>query len=390
MHTNRRNFVKLAAATGAGLAISGVAHATHRGAQRVDPPATPAPSPTPKADKPLHLLILGGTAFLGPEVVAAAQARGHTITLFNRGKTRPNLFPDLEKLHGDRDPSKGDGLKALEGRKFDAVIDNSGYFPRHVKAGAELLAPSIGHYLFISTISVYKDPSKLNQDESAPVGTIDDPTVENMGSQMQNYGPLKALCEQAAEKAMPGRCTVIRPGFIVGPGDWTGRFNYWPLRMRDGGEVLAPGNAADPVQIIDVRDLAEWMVHCVESKITGTYNACGPKERLTWGKCLMSCQRVTKSDASLTWVDSAWLQENAPGDNFPIWAPSTGDTAGFHTWSNARATANGLKFRSVDATVTGLLDWYKDLTPEQQKKFVAGISRDREAELLKLWKARKA
>jgi 2'-hydroxyisoflavone reductase len=396
MTTNRRAFLKTAAATTAAMAAAGSAFAARRG-DEPKPGAAPVGQPeaasTAKAGTPLKILILGGTAFLGPELVEAAKARGHTITLFNRGKTRPNLFPDLEKLHGDRDPKKGEGLKALEGRKWDAVIDTSGYYPRMVKASAELLAPSVGQYVYISSISAYKDNSKPDSDETAEVGKLADETVEEMGADQSNYGPLKALCEQAAEKAMPGKVTNIRPGYIVGPGDWSGRFNYWPLRIEKGGEVLAPGTPEDPTQVIDVRDLAEWCIHCVEAKVVGLYNACGPKDKLAWGTVLETCKSVTKSDppAKFTWVDVKFLEKNQkPGDYFPIWISPLaegGSMAGFHRWSNKRAVEKGLKFRPLDETVRDLLKWYKGLSAEQQKKFLTGVSAEREAELLEKWHA---
>lgn len=393
MNPTRREFVKVAmgAAAAGGLAMR---------VKAKDPPASDRPTDKPsanpgkaRADKPLKLLILGGTAFLGPEVVEAATSRGHTITLFNRGKTRPTLFPGLEKLHGDRDPDKGDGLKALKDRRFDAVIDTSGYYPRHVRASAELLAPGVDQYVFISSISVYKRNDKPGSDESAELSTIADPTVESMGSQSENYGPLKALCEHAAEKAMPGRVTNIRPGYIVGPGDWSGRFTYWPLRIEKSGgggqEVLAPGKPEDPIQVIDVRDLGEWIIHCIENRTVGVFNACGPKDRLTWGKVLDDCKAATKSDAKLEWVDPAFLEKHGkPGDYFPIWLNPHGETAGFHSWSNKRAVAKGLRFRPLGSTIVDLLAWYKALEPDKQARFVAGISRERELELLKLWNER--
>lgn len=388
MTTSRRDFLIASTAVAAApLAFAGVA-------RRRDEPAKTQPVPssdaTAKAADPLKLLILGGTAFLGPELVAAAQARGHTLTLFNRGKTRPNLFPDLEKLQGDRDPKKGDGLKALEGdRRWDAVIDTSGYYPRMVRASADLLAPRVGQYVFISSISAYKSNSKPGADETEPVGTMADETVEEMGAQSENYGPLKALCEQAAEKAMPGRATNIRPGYIVGPGDWSGRFNYWPVRIARGGEVLAPGSPSDPIQVIDVRDLAEWCIHCVEARVTGVYNAVGPREPLKWGEVLETCKRATGSSATFTWADAAFLREHGrPGDYFPIWiSPEAegGSMAGFHRWSNRRAVEKGLKFRSLDDTVTALMAWYRELTPDRQKRFVGGITPERESELLEQW-----
>ena len=224
-----------------------------------------------EADVPkLKILILGGTGFIGPWEVEAAKARGHEVTLFNRGKSRPDMFTELEKLKGDRDPDKDDGLSALVGRTFDVVIDNSGYYPRHVKASAELLGPNVKQYIYVSSISAYGQTDVEGQDETAPLATMDDPTVEEMGEGWVNYGPLKALCEGAAEAAMPGRVTVVRPGYIVGPGDHTHRFTYWPLRIREGGEVAVPGGPDDPIQVIDVRDLTEWIIHMAEQNITAS------------------------------------------------------------------------------------------------------------------------
>src|SRR5688572_29497367 len=197
----------------------------------------------------MRLLVLGGTKFLGRAVVEAAVARGHEPTLFHRGLTNPGLFPDLEHLRGDRDG----GLAALQGRTWDAVIDPSGYVPRIVRASAELLADAVEHYTFISSISVYPSFPTPGMDESSPVGTLEDPTVEDVPA---HYGPLKALCEQAAEAAMPGRVFHVRAGLIVGPNDPSDRFTYWPVRVAKGGDVLAPGSPERPVQIIDVRDLA--------------------------------------------------------------------------------------------------------------------------------------
>lgn len=386
MHTTRRTFIRTTAATTAAFAAAPLAFARPR---RDDPKPAVDAAAKPAASK-LKILILGGTAFLGPELVEAAQTRGHTLTLFNRGKTRPNLFPDIEKLRGDRDPKKDEGLKALEGdRTWDAVIDTSGYYPRMVKASAELLAPRVGHYTFISSISAYKDSSKPGSDETAPVDTMEDETIEEMGPDGKYYGPLKALCEQAAEKAMPGKTANIRPGYIVGPGDWSGRFNYWPLRIEKGGEVLAPGTPDDPIQIIDVRDLADWCIHCVEQRVTGLFNAVGPAEKLPWGRVLDVCKQVTKTDAKFTWVDAKFIEEHAkPGDYLPIWISPAGEMAGFHQWSNKRALDKGLKFRPLNETVEALLKWYKELTPDRQQRFKAGITIERESELLAAWKAR--
>ena len=273
MPASRREFVQST------LALAG-AWALPRSVGAEAPlPAAPNPK-SASPIKPLKVLILGGTAFLGPEIVEAARAHGHVLTLFNRGKTNPGLFPDIEKLRGDRN---GD-LKALEGRSWDAVIDTSGYVPRHVRDSARLLSKAVGHYVFISTVSVYADFKAEGMDESAPVGTLPDPTVEQVTG--ETYGPLKALCEKAAEEAMPGHVANVRPGLIVGPGDPTDRFSYWPVRVAKGGDVLAPGNPDTAVQFIDVRDLAAWSVKLVEDGHAGVYNAVGPKARLTMQELL--------------------------------------------------------------------------------------------------------
>jgi 2'-hydroxyisoflavone reductase len=333
-----------------------------------------------------RILILGGTGFLGPATVAAAQARGHELTLFNRGKTRPGLFPNIETLHGDRDPKIGEGLSALANRKWDAVIDNSGYFPRLVSASAKLLGPSVKQYIFISSISVYADNSAEGQDETARLDVTPDPSVEKVTE--QTFGPLKALCEKSAEEALPGRTTVVRPGYIVGPDDSSGRFTYWPVRFDRGGEVLAPGAPADPVQIIDVRDLGEWLITLVERGTTGVFNAAGPKDRLRWGDLLEACRKSTQAASTLTWVPGEWVAKQGE-DVFPIWAPYLGQTRGFHTWKNTRAAKAGLVFRPYGQTVGDTLRWYKTQGEGGRTK-LAGPTAAKEAELLAAWKATKA
>ncbi|MDP2877223.1 MAG: hypothetical protein Q8O00_13635 [Holophaga sp.] len=338
------------------------------------------------AVKPLRILILGGTGYLGPATIEAAQARGHKITMFNRGKTRPDLFPGVEKLHGDRDPKKGEGLKALETGEWDVVIDNSAYYPRMVTASAELLAKRCKQYIIISSISAYKEPSPVNGDESAPLATMADPTLETMGKTYENYGPLKALCEQAAEKAMPGRVTVIRPGYIVGPDDNSGRFTYWPVRFSKGGTIAVPGSPTDPIQIIDVRDLGQWLVKLAETGTVGSFNACGPDKPLAWGRVIKACQKLSPSGTKLTWLPVEFIAKQE-GLGFPIWAPFEGDTKGFHTWSNTKAIKAGLKFRPVEETVKDTLDWYKTQEKvEKGRNKLAGPTSEVEAKVLESWK----
>lgn len=367
---SRREVVAGAAATGALAAVASPGRLLAQAA----------------APAPRSLLILGGTAFLGPELVEAAKAKGWKVTLFNRGKTNPQLFPDLEKLRGDRN---GD-LKALEGRKWDAVVDTSGYFPRQVRATAELLKGAVAHYTFVSSISVYADTSKAGMDESAKVSTGADESTDKITG--ETYGALKALCEQAAEKAMPGRTFNVRPGLIVGPGDRSDRFTYWPVRVARGGEVLAPGAPSDPVQFVDVRDLAEWIVRMVEAKAAGVFNATGPKEPLGIGGLLESCKRVSSSNATFTWVDADFLeaQKVSPWSDLPVWLPPKGDMLGASQVSAARAIGKGLTFRPLDVTVKDTLAFWNGLPKERQAKLKAGMPAEREAEVLKAWRERKA
>jgi 2'-hydroxyisoflavone reductase len=374
MTTSRRQFLQFSLAA-ASLAACAPSLRSVAGEERSAPP------------QKKKILILGGTGFLGPAFVTAAQARGHELTLFNRGKTRPELFPNLEKLQGDRDPNKGEGLKALEGRKFDAVLDTSGYYPRMVRASAELLAPNVGQYIFISSVSAYAKNDTPGADESAATATLADPNVETMGKNYENYGGLKRACEEAAEKALPGRVANVRPGYIVGPEDRTDRYVYFPLRFERGGEMLAPGSPSDPLQIIDVRDLAEWLVLLVERNTTGIFNAVGPEKPWTMGEMFAACKEVTGKDTKLTWVPGDFLLKNGEDGEgaLPIWAPPIGAYAGMHLRSNARAVQTGLKFRSPVLTTRDALAWFKNLPEERQGKVRAGLSPEREAELLSLW-----
>lgn len=369
MNVSRREFIQWSAAATA-LAATGL-----------DLAAAPAAKITPK-----KILILGGTGFLGPATIEIAQAHGHHVTMFNRGRTRPDLFPGVEKLHGDRDPKKGEGLKALEGGKWDAVIDNSGYYPRMVGASAALVAPFAKQYIYISSISAYKEPNPENGTEDAPLATLADPTVEEMGKEFQNYGGLKALCEQAAQKAMPGRATIIRPGYIVGPDDPTGRFTYWPVRFDKGGELAVPGAPGDPVEIIDVRDLAAWLVHLVEQGTTGVFNACGPEKRLAWGALVDAFRKHGNPSAKPLWIPADFLAKQE-GLEFPIWAPYAGETKGFHTWRNDRAVKAGLKFRPAAETVKDTLVWFKTQEKvEKGRNKLAGPSAEQEAKLIAAWR----
>jgi len=338
----------------------------------------------------LRILILGGTGFLGPACTEAGLARGHKITHFNSGRTeerrhaagRPSAVPEgVETLYGNRDPNKTaadrkkegqadapidpaspKGLSQLVGRKWDAVIDTSGYFPRMVKASAELLAPNVEQYLFISSISAYKDFSAPNFDETAAVANLTDPNTEEMGKDFVNYGGGKALCEKAAEQAMPGRVTNLRPGFMVGPRDTSGRFLYWPVRASLGGTMIVPGAPSDPIQFIDVRDVADWIVHCLEQKIFGIYNVTGPAKPLSMEQMVSDVRTGTGSQVEFVWIDSDFLQGHGIKEGqFPLHDDPTGDQAGLHRCNCSRALARGLVFRPLPETARATLEWYRSL-----------------------------
>lgn len=389
---NRRDLLK----AGLAGAVFAALPACARGVAR-----TPAPGTR------MRILVLGGTGFLGPHFVAAARARGHDLTLFNRGKSNPERFAaaefaDIEQLRGDR---KVD-LSALGGdRRWDAVLDTSAYVPADVTRSARLLAPRIDRYLLVSTISVYAKTDTPGQDEGAPLATLADPTVTEVDG--ETYGGLKALCERAAEAELPGRTMVVRPGLIVGPGDTTDRFTYWPARADRGGEILAPGSAEDLTQFIDVRDLADFLLLALEQRHAGIVNADAPAGSITMGRLLATCQEVARRmntiqcvrapcpqppghDSTLTWVPADFLEKQgvAPWQDMPAWIPAQGDYAGFGRISTARAHALGLRTRPLEDTVAATLEYWRSLPEERRRKPKAGLSPEREAEVLKAWHAR--
>ena len=329
------------------------------------------------------MLMLGGTGFLGPHVVEAAVAAGYEVTLLNRGKTNPHLFPDLEKLVGDRN---GD-LGALKGRKFDVVVDTSGYFPRQVETSAKAVAEHAQQYLFVSTVSVYDPMTKLGIDESSPTAPMPEPYSEEMPTY---YGALKAGCERAAEAAMPGRVTVVRPGLIVGPRDPTDRFTYWPVRIARGGQVLAPGNPDDPVQFVDVRDLADFMIRTLQKKHLGLHNVVGPEQPMAMGELLKTCQEVSGSQIELSWVDAEFLaeQEVMPWMHMPVWVPPEDpEHRGLTRIDNAKAIAAGLSFRTPADTVQATLAWWNEQPQERRDQMRAGVTTEREQAVLQAWQA---
>ena len=381
MHTTRRDLLKLGAlatATAALPAIAGSASAS---------------AAAGKAAKPLNILILGGTGFTGPFQVAYALARGHKVTLFNRGKRPSPEWPgEVEQLHGDR--NTGD-LKALAGRKWDVCIDNPTSLPFWVRDAARVLKGNVGHYLFISTISVYADGSRHGIDERSPLAVYKGKdamaeTQESLRADIENlYGPLKALSEAEVRKHFGDRSTIVRPGYIVGPRDETDRFTYWPLRVAQGGEMLVPGDGQDPIQIIDGRDLGEWMIRLAEARTYGVFNAVGPDYTLGTDAMIHGCQAVTANGVQLTHVSPKFIEEQKV--ELPIWVPREGNPySGYGTVGNARALAAGLTLRPLATTVADLLDWFHALPADRRAKPRAGISREKEAELLALWKARGA
>lgn len=346
-----------------------------------------------KAPKSLRILILGGTGFIGPFEVRYALARGHKVTVFNRGKTHPGELPaGVEQLVGDRNGQ----LDALKNRQWDVVIDNPTMLPKWVHDAAEVLQGNVGRYIFISTISVYASVSKPGVDETAPVAkyTGADAMKETHDSVVTShfvlYGPLKALSEKEVEKWFPGKALIIRPGLIVGPGDESDRFTYWPVRIDRGGEVLAPGDPADPVQIIDARDLADWTIRMAEQGTTGTFNATGPDRRLTMGEMLNGIRTaLDATGAKFTWVPAKFLEEHkvSPWSDMPVWIPPASEDGGTGAISNARAVAHGLTFRPLAETARDTLAWFKSQPKARQEKLKTGLSQEREAEVLKAWHA---
>jgi 2'-hydroxyisoflavone reductase len=374
MPTTRRQFVKLFAATAGALAVN--ARSTSLVAENTA--------------KPMRILILGGTGFTGPYQVRYALSRGHKVTTFNRGKTHPGeLTGEVEQLIGDRNGN----LDALKGRQWDAVIDNPTTLPAWVRDVAQILKGNVERYVFISTISVYGEP-KTGPDETAPTEKYEgvDPYKETLEAMKaggyKTYGPLKALSEREAEKWFPGKTLIIRPGLIVGPRDETDRFTYWPVRIDRDGEVLAPGSPDDPVQFIDARDLAEWTIRMVENRETGIYNATGPAKPLGVGGMLDGIKSALKSNARFTWVTEDFLtqQKVEAWSDMPVW---TGKESGVARTKIDRALSKGLTFRPLAETARDTLAWFKSLPQDRQSKMRAGLSPEREAEVLAAWHKQK-
>jgi Nucleoside-diphosphate-sugar epimerases len=328
----------------------------------------------------MKILTIGGTRFLGRHLVNSARARGHEVTLFNRGQTNPDLFGQVDKIHGDREKD----LDQLTGQNWDAVIDTCGYFPRIVKMSAEALKDKVESYVFISSISVYENFSKIGINESDAVGKLEDETIEDRTGDA--YGPLKALCEKAVQDVFGISSLIIRPGLIVGPHDPTDRFTYWPVRVARGGDILAPDKPEALTQIIDVRDLSDFIIELVQQNVSGVFNATGPDHELTLGTLLDTCKLVSASDAKFKWASVDFLNQNnvAPWSDMPAWLPATGEDAGFARVDISKAIKAGLLFRPLEDTVRDTIKWASALPEDHEWR--AGLKPEREKELLELLK----
>jgi len=363
MNQTRRNVIKAGCGTALALAASRLAA---------------------RANHEHTMLILGGTGFIGPHLTEQALARGWRVTHFNRGK-RDAEVENVETLLGDR---KGQ-LDSLKGRRWDAVVDNTGYIPKFVRMSADLLAPNTGYCLYISSISAYAGFAKPN-DEDSPTGVLENPDQEEITE--TTYGPMKALCEQYTRNAYGARCSIVRPGYIVGPLDPTDRFTYYPVRVAKGGEMAVPGTPDDPVQIIDVRDLARFMLDLVERRVQGNFNAVTPPGELTTGKMVESCRRVSSADTKFTWIDEGFLQEFLKPEElrFAPWNPIRGDEAAASLTGIQRSLAAGLRSRPLDETVRDTLAWQETRPEERKTTLRSGPTAEQEAALLAAWHARKA
>ena len=374
LKTSRRNFIKTGifntAALGLGLAHGGV----------------PIKRKISQTAKSLRILILGGTAFTGPHLIKYALKRGHEVSIFNRGKTKPTvhkeLFDEVEKLIGDRN----DNLEVLKGRQWDAVIDNYATFPRWVRQTTDILKGNAEIYLFTSSLSVHAGFSKRGLNEKDPVATTNDPTIEDMSA----YGPLKALSEEVTRKAFGKGAIIVRPHLIVGPGDHTDRWTYWPVRIEKGGEILAPGDYNRPVQYIDARDLAEFEIHLIEQQYGGTYSAVGPLSELNMAEMLYGLRAIVSNDIRFTWIDQEFLEQNdiTPWREMTAWMPSGGEFDGFGSFENKKAVSAGLSYRTLADTAQATLSWWNKLPDERKKQPKAGLDAQKEKIVLKSWHSR--
>ena len=368
--TTRREFLKASTVFGGAFLGRGIP-ALARAAARLE---------AERGGSSLNLLILGGTGFIGPHLVRHAVGRGHRVTIFTRGRHQADLPNDVARLTGDRNGH----LEALVGKQFDAVVDDSATNPDWVRQSAQLLKDSAGRYLFTSSTGVYYPYLKRGLDETV-LAHLD---VADPKDESETYGVAKARCEQQVREAFGDRALIVRPTYIVGPGDTSDRFPYWPVRLARGGEVLAPGRHDDPVQIIDVRDLAEWMVRLVEERRSGVFNAAGPRDVLTMPRFLQQARAALDADVKFTWVDDyAFLAEHKIDEAIP-WARLEGNDDGMMSISNRKAIGAGLTFRPLAATVRDTLAWWPTVSEARRAAPKFAITPEKEAEALAAWHAR--
>ncbi len=329
------------------------------------------------------MLILGGTGFIGPHLTEQALARGWTVTHFNRGKRDADGVENVETLHGDR---KGQ-LDSLKDRKWDVVVDNTGYIPKYEKMSADLLAPNTGYCLYISSISAYASFEKPN-DIGSPTGVLANLDQEEITN--DSYGPMKALCEQYVRDAYGARSSIVRPGYIVGPLDPTDRFTYWPVRVAQGSDMAAPGTPADPIQIVDVRDLVAFMLDLVDRRVDGYFNAVTPPGAVTMGQLMDSSLRVSGADTKITWIDEDFLAANLKPEemNFAPWSPMKGAEAGGSLTGISHSLKEGLRSRPLDEIVRDTLAWHETRPAERKAALRSGFKPEQEAAILALWRAR--
>jgi 2'-hydroxyisoflavone reductase len=350
------------------------------------------PRRPPARPRQRKILVLGGTGFLGPAIVHAGRARGHEFTLWNRGKSNPGLFPDVEQLRGQRRrPNPADpkappqDLSALHHRRWDAVVDTSAYFTGEVEDVCKVLAGQVAQYIYISSLSVYRtlEVDATPIDETSPLCECDDKYTLDLGPNYERYGALKRYCEDAVRAAFPTQATLLRPGYIVGPGDPTDRFTYWPARFLRGGECLAPGAPDNELQFVDVRDLGTWIVHLIEQATPGTFNAVGFDGRISTAEFLHTGKGTLNHGCTFTWVDDAFLEQNgvSPWGEMGCWTP----TAKNGHASNQSAVAAGARFRPIAETIRDTAAWVRE--GRGDRKWAAGMTAERERALLAKWRA---
>jgi len=383
--TDRRTFLKTATVTAAGL---GLGAGPVSAADRRTRPLSGADPHVERASQPLRLLFLGGTGFLGPAEVEYALARGHEVTLFNRGRTNTHLFPGVEKLVGDR---AAPDYSALEGRTWDAVLDTSASIATWVRDACEVLEGSVGRYLFVSSLSAHSDNGAIGQDEESPVYTRADyeRVIRDEVGGGGAYGPNKAEAERLVFESFGERGTVVRPGLIVGPGDRTDRFTYWPVRIDRGGEVVAPGDGTIGAQIVDVRDLGSFNVQLVEDGREGVFNAVGPASPMSMAEMIYGVRAVTSAEVSIHWVPADVLRAHDVGAwmEMPVWVYPGPETAGFMAWDTSKAHAAGLTHRPLADTARDTLEWWKS-GPGLERELRTGLAPEKEAAILRDWRQR--